>query len=210
MLACALRDKDERTTWITIRVDRIEGRGIIIVVLNEAAFDVEIPARLAWAPALRGDENDPICCLRPVQRGGRRTFDDLDRLNLFRVDVVEARRLLPTDTDGVDPKRRSGVVNPSTVNVNEWLVAERQAVGSPDANFGAGSGGSDSRGDHDTRRPRAQEIREAGDSAGVHFVHRVDGSDVVSDLPAALVARCGHHQLVQQHHQGRQLKIGNC
>jgi hypothetical protein len=76
------------------------------------------------------DLDDAVGGGRPVQRGGSRTFDDLDVLDLGRVQVVEPRGVLTADVD----RAATGIgVGPHAVDDDDGLVGERDGIGTADA-----------------------------------------------------------------------------
>src|SRR5439155_5244572 len=81
---------------------------------------------------LRDDVDDAARRLRPVQSGRRRTLENLDALDLVRIEVVEAG-------DHARPERldrdaaRLLVVDAHAVHVEERLAGEREGADAADA-----------------------------------------------------------------------------
>ena len=85
----------------------------------------EVPPRLARAAALREDLHDTIGGFGTVQRRRGRTLDDLDALDVFRADVVQATG---TGSASLPGTARGVSVHAHAVDVDERIVGERQAA----------------------------------------------------------------------------------
>src|SRR6185369_15429696 len=99
-------------------------------LLHDAAFAEYAPLRAPALAALRLDDDDTIGRRRPVQRGRRRTLDDVDRLDVLGAERVEAVDALRADVAAV---RQLLIVEPDAVHHDEWLVRQRERARSSDA-----------------------------------------------------------------------------
>src|SRR6185437_4301288 len=63
------------------------GQATMVVDSDRAAQAV---SGCAWAAALGCDQDNALACSRPVDRTGRRTFEDLHVCDVIRVDVDSA------------------------------------------------------------------------------------------------------------------------
>ena len=117
-------------------VDLVVGRkpSLGIAHVMEALTDSEVPARRARGAALRDDLYHPVRGLGAVQRGRGGTLEDLDTRDVVRLEVVEAGDGARAEVLVLRAAREIGV-HPHAVDVDERLVAEREARGSanPDA-----------------------------------------------------------------------------
>jgi hypothetical protein len=154
------------------------------------------PLRGAGPSPLRDDLDHPVGGFGPVEGRCRRPLDDLDALDLFGVDVVQA-----AEDGAAEPLYRDpgvdGVVHPDPVDVDEGLGAEREAGNAPDPDLGTRShlGGG---GPHlDPGGPPHDVGRDVGNPGDLGDVLGLDRCDRVPDLPARLrTHRARHHDLV--------------
>ena len=109
-------------------------RGILILVAHDPAFAVDAPARGARDTMLGRDPDDAVGRLRAVKRRGRGAFHHFDVRDVFRIDVVDARRGL---TARADRERVVAGFDSHAVDVVHRLVRQRE-TGLP-ANTDAGS-----------------------------------------------------------------------
>src|SRR5215213_10196890 len=75
-------------------VRRSEVRGIVGDIPRRATFEKGVDARLVLARAPSDDVDDAARGVCPVPRGGGRTPQDVNAVNVFEGYVVEARRRL--------------------------------------------------------------------------------------------------------------------
>ena len=151
-------------------VGRLSGRAHAVDRLPHAALGIHEPLcplphherdtrALRDATALREDLDDAVRRFGSIQRRCSGTSDDLDSFDHVRVDVVETGRdARPEPLD--DDARRDVVGDADTVDVNERLIAEREAVHASDSDARTGADLSRPRYHHDARRPA---IDQAGD-----------------------------------------------
>src|SRR5207237_2911969 len=115
-------------------------------------------------------------------------------------DVVDPRRagargIVHSEAADVERGRDGPALQPDAVEIVEWLVGERDAVGAADPDPGAGAGGAAALEHLDTRGAPRDQVGELGDRRHFGDLGRVDGGDRVADLELALLAGGGRHQL---------------
>ena len=135
-----------------------------------SSLEVRRPARLAGAAALRGDLDDAVRRRGAVQRDAGRSANDVDRLDVLGVDVVDARRRLAARGDvGAERVRRGDVdliaiadvvVRPDAVDDQQRLVRQRQRVRATHADARPGAGRAIGLLHIESRSARVQHVRE--------------------------------------------------
>ena len=110
-----------RTTQIRLRVGPIRPHPV------EAVDDLGGPHGLAYPTPLGEDLDDTGRPLGPVEGRGRRTTDDLDPVDVLRIDVVEGTRRVVVALAPAGGSRRVPwwpiALDAHAVHVDEWLVA---------------------------------------------------------------------------------------
>src|SRR6185437_7187591 len=139
-------------------------------VVHRAAFDVHLPARRSARALLGRDVNDAVSRRRAVERRRGRSFDHFDVRDVFRIEVVEARRGLPADADHAAAAFQV-VVHANAIDDDERIIAQREAAGAADANPGVAADRAAALGDRDTGYARLQHFRCCRYG---RLVHRVD------------------------------------
>jgi hypothetical protein len=172
--------------------DRVVGR-IIRAVLDQAALAVHVPARRAGPALLRRDHDDAVRRVGAVERRGGRTLDDLDRLDLVRVQITDPARLAATREQGA---RVRVARHPDAVDDVDRIVRQVQAVVAADADARARPG------------LGSERHRHTGCAGGEHLLNRrhrrlgddlggVDVRDRVTELGAAGFPRRRRHDFLQ-------------
>src|SRR5690606_10633967 len=123
-----------------------------------------------------------------IERRRGRSLDDLDVLDLVRIDVVEtphhiAARSAVRIAGGSDADR---ALHTHTVDVHNGVGGERDAAAPPDLDTGTGTRRAGTGVDHDPRGPGVEELRDIGDDTGFHHLGGIDGSDRVPDRASLL------------------------
>ena len=167
-----------------------------VLVLGDALFGIHVPARLPHGAAFRGDQHDPVGRLNAVERGRRRALHDLDVRDIVGIDVVDPGSGLATDIVGVVLRGR---VDANPIHVVERLIGERDAVGSPDPDLGAGAHHAAALEYLHSGRATLYEVTELGDRRLLGHLRGVDGRDSVADLQLALLPGCRGDNLLQLH-----------
>ena len=105
------------------------GVGVGVLIRNETLLGIHAPPCRPRPSALGRDDDDAGGRRRAVERRGRGTLDDLDRLDLLGVDVVD-----PAGIGAADPDAGGVVVggHADAVDDVQRLIIERQAVGPAD------------------------------------------------------------------------------
>ena len=114
-----------------------EIRRISGYILDLAAFKKGVPPCRTSASTLGRDLDDTVRGGRTVLRGCRRALENLHGLDVFRIDVVEARRHLATYADRgrtANVVLADAVVELDSVDDDQRLVAQRNRIGAPDSN----------------------------------------------------------------------------
>src|SRR5262245_12819039 len=139
--AALRRHLDQRALAIRGRVRRMAGDRVVprirVAVLEVSAFAVEIPARRARAALLGRDDDDAVCCIRTIERGGRRSLHDLDALDLLRIDVAHAARVAATGAIAI---AANVARHPDPVDHVDGIVGEVERILAADANARPGAG----------------------------------------------------------------------
>src|SRR4051812_1557052 len=76
---------------------------IRVAVIEVAALTVDVPVRCPRTAPLGRDDDDAIRGIRTVQRGGRRSFHDLDVLDLLGIDVANSAGVAATGAIAIAP-----------------------------------------------------------------------------------------------------------
>src|SRR5690606_21646467 len=136
---------------------------------------------------LRRDLDDAVRGGRAVERRRRRPLQDLDRLDIGRVDVVQTRRRL---TAYAEAERGLRALDAHTVDDDQRRVRERNAVRAADTNARARPRHPRALEDRLARDLALQELRGVRDRRELHVldIHRADG---VANLTATLLTARG-------------------
>ena len=185
--------------------------GIVVVVVEDAQLRVHGPLRPSRHALPGRDADDAVPGLGPVQRGGRRALHHLDRLNVFGIEVVDARGGLAARAD-----RQGGPIVPrprlylGTVHVVRWLVAQREARETANPNPDAGSDAAAGLEHLHARRPAREEVGEVGRLRLLHDILCLDHRHRVREFAPPLLARGGHGHDVERDRGLREREVRGC
>ncbi len=177
-----------------------------------ALLDVDRPDRRPLRAALREDLDHARRSLGAVQRRRGRALDDLDALDVVRVDVVErAHRDLsapPLHHAGGAHAREGSVHHPHAVDVDDRLVRHRDAGVSAQADLASLAELAAAARHLD---PGRRALEQVADQHGpLRDVGDVELRDRVSDLASPRGARRpGHDDLVEPERLRGQREVGN-
>ena len=148
------------------------------------------------APAtLRDDLNDAIRRLRAIERRGGGSLDDLDALDLFRIDVVDPACAA---TASLHRSLRGIAVHAHAVDVDDRIIAQRETARAPNADLCARADLA-GRGQHDDAgRSSPDELVHGPRRRNLEYVRRLDRLDDVTDRALLHDPTCaGDYDLVE-------------
>ena len=212
--------EDVATRLLLPHVDDVDavgqaGRGILAVaevdLVRDAREEVapflatELEARLSALAALRDDLDDAVGGLGAVQRCRRRALDDLHRLDVFRIEVVEPRRVASV----ADGRAAGGiVVHAHAVHVHDRLVGERQARRAANAHRAARADHAGRRQDEHTCTLLPEQLLHVYGGRRLCFLRDVQLVHGVAD-GAHLRTTSGsrHDHRVERRHRGTEVEV---
>ena len=159
--------------------------------------DGEAVARPARG-ALFGDDVDHAARrLRAVQRRGRRPFENLDALDLRRIEVVEARH--DARAERLHGHAGAGLaIHAHPVHVDQGFARQGERGHAAHADFGAAPDHPGPGHHHHARRAAVDEALHVGDGCGRHHGVGIDRGDGITERTLLLPARRPRdHDLVQ-------------
>src|SRR5690625_2783680 len=126
-----------------VEVDRLHlpRRGISPIVGGNAVFSIhepvgplphrQIPDRSPFGSTLCDDVDHTMSRFSAVEGSGSRPLDDLNALNIIRVEIIDTGD--DARAESLDRMtRRLGIVYANTIYIEERLVGEREAARPPD------------------------------------------------------------------------------
>src|SRR6185312_4910181 len=169
--------------------------GVVMTVVENAAFGESAPPRRAGPALLGRDDDDAVGRIGAVERGRGRTFHDLDVFDLLGIDVAETAEV----ASAVAEVRRAVIgTHANAVDDVDRIVGEADAAHAANADALAGAGLTAAL-DHHARDAAVQHVREVPDGSRLGQLADVDVRDGVPDLDAPLLAGSGGHDLLELH-----------
>ncbi len=174
------------------------------VLLNEPVLPVRRPQWASRTAALRLYDNDTVCGVSAVERRRRRPLYHLHRLDLFRIEIVEA-----AGGQAIASDRGGAVFHPRSVDDEQRIICNGDAVQATDARSWRAAGQPVVQHDLRARHASIDQIREARHRRIAHHAVRLDSPDRIADLQPPLRPRHRHHHLFELRRNPRQNEIGS-
>ena len=183
--------------------------------LREALPHLERPARHPSQAVLGEDLNDSRRRLRAIQRARRRALDDLDAVDVRRIDVVERARLIVATAETIGVVEGGPVTavtlapHADAIHVNDRLVTLADAHRAPQADLRALARHAARLHHAQPGGPRLQQLIHA--RWRILDLRQVDLRDRVAHLShPCLPGRAGHDDRIELQHTGCELQGRRC
>src|SRR5690625_2530182 len=192
-----------------VEVDRLHlpRRGISPIVGGNAVFSIhepvgplphrQIPDRSPFGSTLCDDVDHTMSRFSAVEGSGSRPLDDLNALNIIRVEIIDTGD--DARAESLDRMtRRLGIVYANTIYIEERLVGEGEAARPPDPYLGARACRTWCAGEELSGWPRIVRVQPGGDRRHVYRCRGTYPGYYVSDRPPlSPTRRTGHHWLIK-------------
>src|SRR6185437_7519888 len=170
--------------------------GVVMTVVENAAFGESTPPRRAGPTLLGRDDDDAVRGIGAVECGRGRALHDLDVFDLLRIDVAETAEVAST----VAEVRRAVIgTHANAVDDVDRIVGQADAAHAANADALAGAGLTSAL-DHHARDAAVQHVREVPDGSRLRQLADVDVRDRVPNLDAPLFTGGGGHDLLELDH----------
>ena len=153
--------------------------------VRASGIESRFPGRATRSALLREDLHHARCGLGAVQRGGRRSADHLDEVDVLRIDGIERRRRL-AEHIVVSLVARA---HPHAVHVDRGAVPRPERSGAAQAEAGAGSHGAGRLQERQSRSLGLKHLRKCDHGRLSHHLARIHHDQGVAHRAPTPVSR---------------------